>query len=216
MSQHTSHCEDREEAIYLHAEGLLGAAEGQRLEAHVAGCVGCRALLRQVVAVNAALEALPAEEPPVEVLQAAMGRVRAARPSWARRLRLPAWLTHPGRPGSLELAPVALVLVVWVCALAWPYLADWKAGLTPLPTSHVAAVGSVETAYQGVVAAPEAVATAGRSLWRAAEGTAARVAEAAVTLLTPTGLVAALAAALALSVFLYLRGPCLVPSPVRR
>src|SRR5699024_3962718 len=58
-------------------DGALTEAEQRRLEAHLASCPACRALMRDLEGIHAALADLPAAEPPARLAEGVMERIRA-------------------------------------------------------------------------------------------------------------------------------------------
>ena len=70
-------CETYTELISASLDGALTEAEQRRLEAHLASCPACRALMRDLEGIHAALADLPAAEPPARLAEGVMERIRA-------------------------------------------------------------------------------------------------------------------------------------------
>ena len=56
-------CEQALEAISARLDGALGEEENRELEAHLASCASCRALLKELTELEEGLETLPVEAP---------------------------------------------------------------------------------------------------------------------------------------------------------
>lgn len=67
-----------------HIDGALSAAEREELEAHLAGCSDCRALVSDLRSVRREARALPPIEPPEQVWSSIAERMRARKVSAAR------------------------------------------------------------------------------------------------------------------------------------
>jgi len=83
-------CAEFEILLCDYLDGTLRTAERTALENHMAGCLGCAELARDAAGVTAFLEAVPAAEPPAELLtrilhQAPRGKQTVERPSRWRR-----------------------------------------------------------------------------------------------------------------------------------
>jgi anti-sigma factor RsiW len=109
-------CADLEALIARRVDGAATAAEDARLDAHLAGCPACAALLAEETAIDAALAArLGGAEPPAALDAAIHARIRAERGAAA------GWI-----PDVLNAAGVVLVLVAAV-----PVVVGWG-GMTGL------------------------------------------------------------------------------------
>ena len=69
-----AHCDEYSELISASLDGALSPAETEKLNAHLAQCPDCRALLEELSALHAALSDLP----PVEVPSGLTERIMAA------------------------------------------------------------------------------------------------------------------------------------------
>ena len=115
-------CADVETLIALRIDGAATPAEDARLDAHLAACADCRALLEAETAVDAALSArLGGAEPPAAFDAAIRARIRA------ERRAVGGWV-----PDVLNAAGVVLVLVAAV-----PLFVGWG-GVTGVALSTVA------------------------------------------------------------------------------
>ena len=106
-------CEREREAIGALVDGELATAEHAALEAHLAGCAGCRQELEELNRLAAAFRSLPAVEPAPDFearFWARIAREADAPRGLAARLRR---LFSPGRALALgAVATAALVLLL--------------------------------------------------------------------------------------------------------
>ncbi|MFS8570685.1 MAG: DUF4349 domain-containing protein [Thermaerobacter sp.] len=63
--------------LSLYADGMLPADEAERVRAHLAGCEECRAEWEALQQTLALLRSLPGEEPPEDLVESIMARIRA-------------------------------------------------------------------------------------------------------------------------------------------
>jgi hypothetical protein len=135
--------------ILASVEGRLDPASRAALDAHAAGCAGCRRALDE----QAAVKRMLADLPPVAVSRGFAARVR-------ERVEQRPWWMPAGnwRLWTLRLAPIAAVLTI----LAWlPLRADVSGTLTTSSTSPTTAAGAPVSALESwATAAFEAGANA--------------------------------------------------------
>lgn len=104
-------CEREREAIGALVDGQLEGAERAELEAHLAGCTGCRQELDELQRLAAAFAALPAVEPPADFearFWARIAREADAPRGFAARLR--ALFSPAGFVAAGVVAAAALLL----------------------------------------------------------------------------------------------------------
>jgi len=98
------------EQLSLYADGMLTAAEAERVRTHLAACADCRGEWEALQHTLALLRSLPAEEPPADLTAAIMARVRAEAATTARRSRF-------GRGSRWAMTAAAAVFVLFVAGL---------------------------------------------------------------------------------------------------
>lgn len=112
-----------DELAQRHLEGILSGAAAAEVEAHLAGCADCRALVASYRALAEALDGLGPAEPPADFTAGVLARIDARERSAAleRRLAL----------GILAAVGAAAVLLFAVAGQgAWaPLLSRWSNAL---------------------------------------------------------------------------------------
>ena len=78
------------EALSTYLDAQLDAAAGARLDAHLASCARCRALLDELHDLRADFRSLPDERPDFDLAQVIRGRIEAM-PTRAPTRRTPRW-----------------------------------------------------------------------------------------------------------------------------
>ncbi len=168
------HCEDHRPAIDALVDGTLPGAARTELEAHLAACPACSALLEDLLVVRRAARALPPLEPPArawERLAAAVGGApapAAAPPAtWRQRF------AGPLAVAAVLVAAVALTLVArHERSQPAPGAAPATAATSPVPAAATDAdLGSIqdelkqaETHYVNAIDKLEVLARDQRSL----------------------------------------------------
>lgn len=104
-------CEREREAIGALVDSQLGAAERAALEAHLAGCAGCRKALAELEGLATAFETLRPVEPPADFEARFWARIAREKDApQGLRVRLRRWLV----PGGLALAGAVAALVLFL------------------------------------------------------------------------------------------------------
>ena len=116
-------CADVEQFLGAYADGELSPERRRDLEAHLPGCPGCLALLRDLEEQNAALAALRGDEPRPPA---------ALKRNLRRRLRRTALLTLARVLILALVVAVVAAFVPMVMAREWPPLARVLFGLSGL------------------------------------------------------------------------------------
>jgi anti-sigma factor RsiW len=116
-----------EDEAQLHLEGALDETVQRQVDAHLAGCPGCQALVRSFEALSEALSELPAAEPPVDFTAGVMARIEAADATRAAERKL-----------TLGVFGVVAVALATVLALAGQ--AAWAPALSAASSRAVQAL----------------------------------------------------------------------------
>lgn len=103
------------EQLGLYADGMLTAAEAERVDAHLAGCESCRAEWEALRYTLDLLRSVPGEEPPEDLAASIMAQVRAEARRSAGRDR---WTWSP-RWGMAAAAAVLVLLGAGWIADRW-------------------------------------------------------------------------------------------------
>jgi anti-sigma factor RsiW len=102
-----------EDELTAYLDGALAPAARDAVEAHLAGCPGCRAARDRLAATLALLRRLPvASAPSPRFEQRLFTRLAAERPAPAARPRLRAWLGWRFAGPALATAALAATLIV--------------------------------------------------------------------------------------------------------
>lgn len=142
-----AHCDEYLELISAAVDGALSPADQEKLNAHLAACPGCRALLADLTAIHEGLSALPNAEPPAGLHDRIMSAVAADNV-------LPFTPKKKARPWKKWGA--------WAAAVALIFAGAWGVQDSVFPGGHKsaeAALGAAPAAAEGRAAdAPESVA----------------------------------------------------------
>jgi hypothetical protein len=160
-----------------YTEGALDPATARRVEAHLAGCRGCRTFIEQLVSTARALGSLPGPEVTPEARAAARRQFDAWRSAGAPVAVGAGAATAPGRRAALAVLAVTGLgaLLVLAARRPAPPPVDWAvAGALALAAMALAALVrriSVRFALAAVSASLAAALIRGRAgAWNLAEG----------------------------------------------
>lgn len=110
-------CEQALEAISARLDGVLSEEENRELEAHLASCASCRALLRELTELEDGLKELPVEAPET-LVPSVMRTIRAEKAAQAspsekknqrRRPHITAWLIAAAAALALLLGAAGVI-----------------------------------------------------------------------------------------------------------
>ena len=140
-------CRRFEPLIHDLVDGTLDGGPRHDLEAHLASCAGCAALVEQLLVVRRSARALPVLEPPPSALPALKEALEAER-AWQRRARRSRLVLPVAAAAVLVLAAGAAV--IWRQAPAPaspPAAAPAAARVDPATATSAELLGSVEAEF---------------------------------------------------------------------